>query len=264
MQPDVICLQEVTPSFIKKLKASQIFNDYTCSDISDSAVLPYGVLTLAKKELRARYRFVDLPTSMDRRLLIADIPDEKGLFRIGNVHLESLNSQPTREAQLRICADALRANTPSLHMLCGDFNFCSNRNYYTYPTPPVLHNACIAHIFPEARDAWLDLHDPGYTFDGSINCIITNPLERMRYDRILYASRGNAWSAASVEIVGNSPILEGGEDQKPIMRTVTMMERRRRWRSIPRITSAYLARLSSIASRNRLMVACYELECIIR
>lgn len=215
LRPDVICFQEVTPGFIHYVKASTILQDYTCSDdMSASSVLPYGVMTLARKELRASFHFIPFPSMMSRKLLIADIPDWRGHIQVGNVHLESLANHPTREAQLQICADRMRDHAPSLYVLCGDFNFCSYRNFYG--DEEVLENASLGRILPEARDSWLDLHDPvedpGITFDGPTNRLVSNPKERMRYDRIVHCSKGEAWKPLSVNVIGNAPILDSSSE----------------------------------------------------
>eukprot|EP00981_Chlorochromonas_danica_P011146 scaffold3779_cov254-Ochromonas_danica.AAC.6 len=191
--PHVICLQEVTPTFLHHSLSlsSTLLANYHCSDSSEmigDTVRPYGVLTLVRKDLNSSFRWVDLPTQMDRKLLIADLPDWS--VSIGNVHLESLDNHPTREAQLSLCAESLQ--TSSFSLLCGDFNFCSYRNYHNHDHQGQnrLENDSLSQRLPGYGDLWLTLHkaedDPGYTFDGTVNPLASDPTEQMRYDRILF------------------------------------------------------------------------------
>ena len=88
---------------------------------------PYGVLTLVKKALRPRFSVVGLPGRMARTLLCAAVEAHGAALAVGNVHLESLGNQRTREAQLRVAAEALAGGGDAL--LGGDFNFGADRNW---------------------------------------------------------------------------------------------------------------------------------------
>eukprot|EP01031_Cornospumella_fuschlensis_P029626 gene29626-35762_t len=211
LNPDVVCLQEVTTSFIRILKDSPLTSTYSISDnLTGETIIPYGTLTMVKKEVGATFRFVNFPSRMNRRLLTAEIPHPNGNFVIGNVHLESLSNHPTREAQLGICQQVFESYP--FFILVGDFNFCSYRNYN--PAITTLENDSLQRILPGCRDMWLDLHDsavdPGCTFDGSINPYIHNKKEIMRLDRIVYYNQGSGkpWRAESIEIIGNAPLSE--------------------------------------------------------
>lgn len=215
--PHVICLQEVTPSFLRHSLSlsSTLLANYHCSDseMTGETVRPYyGVLTLVRKDLNSSFRWVDLPTQMDRKLVIADLHDWS--VSIGNVHLESLNKHPTREAQLSICAERLHTSS-SFSVLCGDFNFCSYRNFHNDEGESRLENDSLSQRLPVYGDLWLNLHkaevDPGYTFDGTINSLISDPAERMRYDRIMF-KQDTAWRPVRSAVIGNEPIsLTAGE-----------------------------------------------------
>ena len=141
LNPDVICLQEVTPEFchhlLRILPTSPWLRTYDSSDSNfiGKSVEPYGVMILCKKELNPSFTFHPLVTTMCRQLLVADIPNifsvgeiNSGVthptLKIGTVHLESLYYHSVREQQLEVCAAVLAAH-PSI--LCGDFNFCSYR-----------------------------------------------------------------------------------------------------------------------------------------
>jgi endonuclease/exonuclease/phosphatase family metal-dependent hydrolase len=87
------------------------------------------VLILARKSLSATFSFVQLPTHMARRLLLAELslPGTTERAMVGTVHLESLASGRTRQEQLRICAAQLAPYANAV--LCGDFNICSYRSF---------------------------------------------------------------------------------------------------------------------------------------
>ncbi|RYH20980.1 hypothetical protein EON65_21835 [archaeon] len=218
LNPDVVCLQEVTTSFIRLLKDSSLPSIYSISDnLTGSTIIPYGTLTLVKTELLATFRFVDFPSRMYRKLLTAEIPHPHGKIVVGNVHLESLSNHPTREAQLQICQKVFQPYP--FFVLVGDFNFCSYRNYC--PESSVLENDSLQRILPGSHDMWLDIHDPtvdpGYTFEGGVNPFIPNKKETMRYDRIVYHDQGCAkpWRAQSIEIIGNAPLTDGELTSSP-------------------------------------------------
>eukprot|EP01031_Cornospumella_fuschlensis_P034471 gene34471-41733_t len=217
LRPDVVCLQEVTTSFIRILKNSSLPSMYSISDdLTGESVLPYGTLTMVRKELHATFAFVDFPSWMNRRLLTAEIPHSNGNVIVGNVHLESLDNHPTREAQLQICQKVFLPY--SFYVLVGDFNFCSYRNFIRDNS--VLENDSLQRILPGSHDMWLDFHDPavnpGHTFDGKHNPLVRHKEEIMRYDRIIYYDRGNAakqWKAQSIEIIGNFPLSDNGSER---------------------------------------------------
>lgn len=219
LHPDAVCLQEVTTSFIRLLKASSLPSLYSISDnLTGETIIPYGTLTMVKKEHQATFRFVNFPSRMHRRLLIAEIPHSNGKFIVGNVHLESLSNHPTREAQLQVCNDTFLPFP--FFVLVGDFNFCSYRNYDLRSAG--VDNDSLQRILPGAHDMWLDLHDPsvepGYTFDGRVNPLVADKKETMRYDRIVYHDRGCAkpWIPQSISVIGDAPLTEGeSESSQP-------------------------------------------------
>ncbi|CAM9283312.1 unnamed protein product, partial [Ectocarpus fasciculatus] len=172
-RPDLICLQEVLPKFVPVLLQQSWAAEYDMSDDgSGSSVAPYGVLIMTKKILKARYSFYKLPTNMARRLLTAEIIYNGAIVLVATIHLESLNSQKLREKQLRICEEIFRKYATVI--FCGDFNFCSYRNFK---------------ILPSYQDVWPTLHpeEKGFTFDSTTNPSI-HQFEQMRYDRVMCQS----------------------------------------------------------------------------
>ena len=87
-----------------------------------------------------------------------------------------LHTSPCPQVSARTLADHPRA------LLCGDFNFDSQRNFSG--TGP-LENNCLEAVLPDFVDVWPLLRpaDRGFTFDSERNPVIHKP-ERMRYDRV--------------------------------------------------------------------------------
>ena len=110
-------------------------------------------MTFSKKKLHATFRLHKCKTEMGRHT---------------NVHLqytnmqrslESLSNHPLREKQLAVAAAVMKkANT----ILCGDFNFDSDRNFSGIGP---LENDSLKKILPHHVDVWPTLHgnDKGYT-----------------------------------------------------------------------------------------------------
>lgn len=205
--PDVACFQEVLQEFADMIFKHPIVNElYHVSPFTSGG---YGVLTMVKKEYNPQFSFITFPTRMGRELLKASLEKEHHHIVVGNVHLESLDSEHLRAEQLRICAREL--NKEAFPILVGDFNFCSERNFHNAPGAP-LENGILKSTIPDFQDLWklqirnfpistpivedtdqstpkkgkLDLNEVhlGYTFDSAVNPMIRQH-ERMRYDRIM-------------------------------------------------------------------------------
>jgi tyrosyl-DNA phosphodiesterase 2 len=205
-RPDVICLQEVLPCVVPIVVTQTWFSSYSASDDgSGDSVQPYGTLMLCRRELQPIFRFHDMPTDMCRRLLLAETVRGSCRLCVATVHLESLDNHDTREQQLEVCRKQLDPFENAI--LCGDFNFCSYRNYSGKGD---LQNHSIAKILPEYEDMWPMLAPPehrGYTFDSDLNPMIRQR-EQMRYDRILYRSKH--LSPIQISMVGTLSALASG------------------------------------------------------
>jgi len=215
LSPDFICFQEVTQPFVSILGASDIRDDYHFSD-HELDRYPYGNMILVKKCLDVSFQFISLPTQMGRKMLLAEATWIDGTrVGVGNVHLESLTNRHVREQQLYVCERVLRDY--DLSILCGDFNFCSYRNYIE--SDDSLENDNLRRIVPDYNDMWPLLHptEQGYTFDTVENGMLRlHGHERMRYDRICYRvaerpvednrSKKVTWMAHSIDLLGTSPV----------------------------------------------------------
>jgi hypothetical protein len=243
---DVVCLQEVTPRFIFQLRDQSWLTKYDVSDdLQGSSVGSYGIVMLCKKELSAAYKFTRFPSGMGRSLLSTRLLLRGAEFCVGTVHLESLNNASLRKQQLEICRDTL--DTYDYAVLCGDFNFCSFRNFGPADGAS-LENDATRLILCDYLDIWPTLIPPpnlfgdadpsrtppsrrmihtalnsadvsvasnlGFTFDSVRNPMLSH-FERMRYDRIMFKSGnsevGIGWIASSIEMVGTDAINDNGD-----------------------------------------------------
>lgn len=175
---------------------------------------------------------------MARKLLVANLTLDMGqTFQVGTVHLESLGNPDLRAQQLEISNRVLKSSTSAI--LCGDFNFCSYRNYSKRVT--ILENSYLPTRLPGYVDIWEEIYpasvdrdrqlpsteeirtgaasqadtitDPGFTFDSETNPMLYN-YEQMRYDRIMLRSR--RWQAIDIQILGRDPIFFDSIGGNPI------------------------------------------------
>lgn len=201
---DIICLQEVTPSFLEDiLKIDWVRNNYFISDVQARTVLPYGVLILSKIQ-PLKFTFHKMESKMARYFLLMHLNVNNENIEIGTVHLESLSNRDRRKAQLELISKTLKCET-SLFM--GDFNFCSYRNWNKSDTN--LENDVLKQIIPDHKDIWAELKtEKGYTFDSDVNRMIGKH-ETMRYDRIMIKSK--TWIPETIDIIGNKSFVHEEE-----------------------------------------------------
>lgn len=211
--PDVLCLQEVLPELAASVRASVAL--CAAYEISPNDIEFYGCLMLVRRSLRPSFGEVAFPSRMGRTLLIAECrhPTSGIPLAVATAHLESLANAPTRARQLATAHEALSGHERAL--LLGDFNFDATQNFGDWrelpPRPqrptreddseddepyvgpvrmerPPLENQVLADRLPDYVDAWPALRgddDPGHTFDGAANPYVSDPQERMRYDRVM-------------------------------------------------------------------------------
>jgi len=154
---DVICLQEVT-HWSKELLTQNDTRLSTQYDVSTNALGRYGILMLTKKDLLPEYRTVEMPTMMGRDLLAVRIHlGNHQKAAIFSAHFESLASSSLRKEQI-LCAKTSMLSVPGLAkgkntILCGDFNFCSYRNFNRDDVDQ-LENDVLEEVLPEYNDVW--------------------------------------------------------------------------------------------------------------
>ena len=120
---DIICLQEVTPTILAALLASDwVQRSYHVSEISGEGVSPYSQVTLA----RFPFQCSVLPFSSVKRAVLARMLIGARSLCICNVHLPSSvgkNGATRRQKQLELLSELSRKDDACDHFLiCGDTN----------------------------------------------------------------------------------------------------------------------------------------------
>jgi len=118
---DVVCLQEVTPTFVTLLHNSRLLEKYQF--VSEDLRQRYGNVILYKKKLQKKDSVVtDLPSRMGRKGLLLTLAQQEKHITFVNVHLESMmDDGPIRRKQLSKIKKSVALD--ELVVLCGDFNF---------------------------------------------------------------------------------------------------------------------------------------------
>lgn len=195
LDPDIICLQEMTRWSRLLFKEDAWIRDGFVATFD--IVGRYGVAMLVSRRCYVEKPKVhEMETRMGRNLLhckvsmapTGETDAAATMVHVATAHFESLSNAPVRKKQL-IEAEkvASREKHCACHILTGDFNFCSYRNY---SGSGPLENNVLKEIMPAFVDLWPALRgdsSKGYTFDSKRNMNIRRH-ERMRYDRILFRS----------------------------------------------------------------------------
>ena len=221
---DVVCLQEVTPKVLHRLAAHRDVRAHfsmTDSGHGETIAAGYGVVMMVRVTLPApTISRVVIPSTMGRDALVAtfaaspaDASASASTAAVATVHLESLNSTPTRTAQLKVIHAHLARHATAV--LTGDFNISA-----TGPYGRPAEHAALATVFPAYSDIWVEEHGgdgddasaagfgAAVTFETTINTmnkLLGSSAECSRYDRVLVKNGGGKGS--NVNIIGNTPIL---------------------------------------------------------
>lgn len=198
---DVICLQEVTRDFLARLLAAGwVRRDYTVSDASGATVDPYGVVVLTRLPLRALTHH-EMPTSMARGLVLAELQVGAARLAVGAVHLESRrHNADVRGEQLAVILPILRAAAPDA-ILCGDLNFDAE-----WEDEERALRGDLLDLWPALRGA-----DPGYTVDTAANPMTAwdkGHDKQVRFDRVLLRSPARTWRPRSIRLLGTAPVRD--------------------------------------------------------
>lgn len=225
----IICLQEVTPKYVKILSKSRMMRSgrwWMSSHPSGDEMTVAGLIILSRIPILRVFE-TPLSTTMGRTGLTVLAATQIGSVSVSTVHLESLDNSELRQQQLEKMTEIAREHPRSLIM--GDFNFDLDYPYkamiqvrairrkvedYTIANfhskiPPKSHHeeaTSIARICPDFIDCWPLLHpnDKGYTFDSENNSL-PYQYTQMRLDYML--SRGfREPQIKSIELWGNSPV----------------------------------------------------------
>ncbi|MDB4989869.1 MAG: endonuclease [Myxococcaceae bacterium] len=191
--PDVIALEEVTPSFLDALLAEPwIRADYAISRVWLSPTVRYDVVMLSKLPV-TRFTAHTLTSRMGRMLHTVELQTTEGIVTVGGIHLESMREMtPTRLAQIDECVPLLCQASTAIWL--GDFN----------AAPESLEDQRIRAAF---TDAWEELlSEPGYTRDTTQNAMLAKVKDdrHQRIDRIFVKS--SAFVPKSIRMLGTEPI----------------------------------------------------------
>ena len=181
---DVILFQEVCPAALQSILSMNFVQEfYLVSDIDPlnwrGPNPSFGSVTLVLKDSAlygAGYAYrVPYPSHMSRDALCCDLVIQTGqhikLFRVINVHLDSLNRQRSlRPTQLSICASHLLIAGSGCVM--GDFNAIAPED------ARLSQNLGMVDAW-EASQGFLSPRDPGYTWGVQIK----EPFPPGRLDR---------------------------------------------------------------------------------
>ena len=201
---DIICLQEVTDSFINFLLQNEfVQKNYVFHLVPNNIKNWYDVAILSKFNCEGYIsRFV---TRMGRKLLFIDIPTENLTIRVGSVHLESLNNMGIRENQFIHSYKTLDSNSNKnyLNILAGDFNFTEKENSLISSSGYIdvgLEIIKLQEKIPNDQEK--------FEFDQSKYCTMKGMkgYPPWRPDRFTYKSSSSLFSIIKYEIIGKEPI----------------------------------------------------------
>lgn len=188
LDPDFICLQEITPGLLPLIAVQPWARDYVVSDVFADHIdrkTRYGNVVFSKYQF---HEFIvhPLPGRMGRKAMLGSVVRRHAAqFVIGTFHLESY---PQDEAYRREQLEVFRTLTDhcSHVILVGDTNMIHDSK----------ENAALE---PRFRDAWKMLHHrtedamarrPGLTFDTESNSMLKEEyapqVKQTRSDRCFY------------------------------------------------------------------------------
>lgn len=191
--PDVIVLQEVTPSALEIFLAQPwVRDEYLHAAVVGGDVDPYGMLMLSRLPI-SHATYTRLPTRQSRGFLEASLNTDGTV--VCCLHLDSgKKSKRLRGWQLRRIFRALRKTEAAV--LLGDYNMRDAENH---------------RISDSYCDVWPTLrpNEDGFTEDTAINLMrldARNKTRQVRFDRVLV--KGTRWRATAIELLGTEPISE--------------------------------------------------------
>ena len=191
--PDIIALEEVTPSFLDAVLSEPWIRDhYAVSRVWLDPTIRYDVVMLSRLPV-ARFTAHTLTSRMGRMLHTVEVATTDGTLAVGGIHLESMREMtPTRLTQIDECVPLLCSAETAIWL--GDFN----------AAPLSVEDQRIRAAF---RDAWEELlSEPGYTRDTTQNAMLAKVKDdrHQRIDRIFLKS--SAFVPKSIRMLGTEPI----------------------------------------------------------
>eukprot|EP00761_Pharyngomonas_kirbyi_P002209 gb/GECH01002213.1/.p1 GENE.gb/GECH01002213.1/~~gb/GECH01002213.1/.p1 ORF type:complete len:340 (+),score=104.78 gb/GECH01002213.1/:1-1020(+) len=229
-EPDLICLQEITPSTAEILcNQKWVQNDYIVSDnphdASGKSFFPTlkpkgGQLILARKSTAPFSRVVIRYWNPLKKVIVATkfLPLSSSSFlsildnsmAIACIHLSSdLSKDPVqkRKQQLSEIIKLIEKQYQNVELICGDFNF-GDQNQENQQIPSNF------------IDVWKNTHNdtqekennPGLTFNPQHNTLAALTSKKQisfRYDRILYRNKPNMdLKVQETKLFATEPVLQ--------------------------------------------------------
>ncbi len=196
---DVIALQEITPEFLKLLVNCEWSGRYKGLTEKGEPVAQNELCILSKYPV-VDIQYVELPSRLNRAVLIAKIVVNGRTLAVATTHLDSfLEDGPARAKQLDQIFPLLRRADDAV--LMGDFNFGDGEQPDT------------AHLDAGYTDSWTALHagEAGYTWNIEVSEMARRGSfeteTSRRLDRILV--RSSVWKPAASKIIGDKPVEAG-------------------------------------------------------
>ena len=238
LQPDVVALQEVTPTLLSLLQRSTALDQYWLSPHPTTA--PYFTLLLSKRQPIAMYR-IPFISQMGRDLtaVVLDVKAESVGGREGGVrrlivstsHLESLwQSKERRAQQLKQALTTLNSMATHPHTASASptalsssaspassppsstsLLFMGDTNLRGTDCAPLITSQHFIDLYPTLTASHPTNDAAGYTYDTVVNRMIAamgRKNSRARYDRVL-GKVGEGLEVAGMWRAGMEPIREG-------------------------------------------------------
>lgn len=203
---DILLLQEVSPTFYKKLLRKRwVYSYYLSESPACSTLKPFGNVIISKYPFHLR----EWKYSESKRFPIASFQFNEQSVQLANVHLSSNqnpNAKAVRKEQL-MQLFAMLESQEGTYLVGGDYNMRDSEKPTSYGKL-------------EVEDIWQMLHpnDAGLTYDPE-----KNPLAKLfslsgkpgRLDRVLINSKTNSWTPVHCDLVFNQPIGNFGSKLYP-------------------------------------------------
>jgi poly(A) polymerase len=202
---DVICLQEVTAYFLERVLAEPwVRQKYRIShkDAKSLGALKYATVMLSKLQV-VSFSSHDLPSFMDRKLIVGELIVAEHHVLVATVHLESEMQVGQRQNQMACMHQWLGEKNMS-YVIAGDFNFGTNAVENEVLQPYDWHDVW-AQRFP---------HEDGFTRDTETNSLLRGQYPdglQARFDRIVThsaISSGCILDAFEIHRLGVVPISD--------------------------------------------------------
>lgn len=207
--PDVICFQEVTGSFMNRLlDSSFIQSNFYISNVPYQLRNWYDLVILSKYCCNAYV--MPFLSKMSRKLLyITLLNQENELIKIGTTHLESMNNMYKREQQLKESYKLLdsveRGLTmiPKYSFLLGDFNFTEKDNKH------IENNGYTDYALSLIREYQTKNESKDNKIVESFNTMkAMNGYPAWRPDRFTFKTLSKSFKVNKFEIIGKDPITK--------------------------------------------------------